>query len=177
MTPQQFADTIAPNVITDCINTGVFPSVVIAQAMQESGYGSSYQAQHYKNIFGHTASASYSGPKKQTVPGGMFWRVYNSIADSISAHISILKKPVYRLAGAFKATTPFEQAAALQKAGYDAGADRDKYAQKLSSIIKKYGLQKYDQQLIGMERKKNDNNLAYSEQDGLTRTLHNIFNS
>ncbi|QKJ28426.1 glucosaminidase domain-containing protein [Mucilaginibacter mali] len=177
MTPQQFAQSIAPTVIADCLNTGVFPSVVIAQGIQESGSGSSPLATRFKNLFGHMASATWKGLTAQLVPGGKEWRVYNSIADSIAAHIQVLKQTKYRLAGAFAAKTPADQAQALQNAGYNKGADRDQYAAKLTRIIKLYGLEKYDAQMIAMERQKNENNLAYSEQDTITRHIHNLINS
>lgn len=92
-TPQNFATRIAPDVIYNCINTGVFPSVVIAQAILESGSGTSKQAQNMNNLFGHAASALWTGKKARTVPNGHFWRVYDSVSQCIAAHINILKKP------------------------------------------------------------------------------------
>ena len=68
------------------------------------------------NIFGHAASALYPGKKGQTVPGGKWWRAYNSIADAIAAHIGILQRPLYKLAGVLNAKTPYSQARALQLA-------------------------------------------------------------
>ncbi|MBD1364375.1 glucosaminidase domain-containing protein [Mucilaginibacter sp. ZT4R22] len=172
-----FAEEIAPGVITSCLNTGVFPSLVIAQAIQESGSGQSKQAKLFTNFFGHMASKEWKdmGKAGQTVKGGRFWRIYNSVEDCITGHINILKKPLYRLKGVFKARTPFEQALAIQKAGYNTGPDRNEYALKLSKIIKGLDLQKYDREMISLERRKNTNGLAYSEQPAVTLTLQNIF--
>jgi len=172
---KSFAEQIAPEVITACSNTGVFPSVVIAQAIQESAAGQSKQAQKFKNLFGHMASKSWAGLKGQTVKGGKFWRIYSTISDSIASHITVLKRPLYRLKGVFTAKTPYEQALALQKAGYNAGPDREEYALKLAKIIKAYDLQKYDAQMQNLERRANENNLAYAEQSTVTRTLRNLF--
>lgn len=172
--PAVFASQIAPDVISNCINTGVFPSVVIAQAIEESGSGSSKQAQQMNNLFGHMASASWTGRKARTVPGGHFWRVYDSIAQCVSAHINILKKSAYRLAGVITANTPFQQALALQTAGYNTGADRNRYAAKLDSIIKTLGLQQYDQQMFSLERQKNSNRLAFHEQAPVTKFIHTL---
>jgi flagellum-specific peptidoglycan hydrolase FlgJ len=171
---QTFAEEIAPGVITSCLNTGVFPSLVIAQAIQESGSGQSKQAKLFINFFGHMASKSWPGQRGQTVKGGKFWRIYNSVEDCITGHINILKRPLYRLQGVFKARTPFEQALALQKAGYNTGPDRNEYALKLSKIIKSLDLQKYDREMLSLERRKNTNGLAYSEQPAITIALQNL---
>lgn len=172
-TPAGFAASIATDAINTCVNTGVFPSVVIGQAIEESGSGSSKLAQLYKNLFGHTASSTWLGKKAQTVPGGKFWRVYDSIEQAIAAHVSILRHPIYRMAGVITAKTPYEQALALQKAGYNTGPDRAQYALKLTKIITGLNLQQYDDMMIKLERKKN-NGLAYHEMDPLTRTIKNL---
>ncbi|MGZ3983425.1 MAG: glycoside hydrolase family 73 protein [Mucilaginibacter sp.] len=168
--PQAFAQTIAADAVHSCVNTGVFPSVVIAQAIEESGSGSSKLAK-YNNLFGHKAGRTWLGRKIQMVAGGSFWRVYDSIAQAITAHTRILKNK----AGVIKASTPFAQALALQKAGYNTGPDREQYAQKLARIIKSYNLQQYDTQLINIEKSINKNGLAFHQQSSLTKTLHQIF--
>ena len=171
---KQFAQSIAPSAIQACVNTGIFPSVVIAQGILESDSGRSPVARMFNNIFGHIASDSWAGKVGQIVKGGKLWRVYDTILDSIKAHIEVLKHPKYRLHGTTAVKTPFEQAQALQDAGYDAGPDRNKYAQKISAIIRAYNLQAYDQQLFAIERQKNTNGLAYSQQSFLTRNIHNL---
>lgn len=175
MSVQSFIQQIAPTAVDACINTGVFPSVVIGQAIQESGAGNAPIARKFNNLFGHVASASWDGKTGRTTPHGKLWRWYDSVADAISEHIDVLKKPLYRLAGAFKAKSPYEQLLAIQKAGYNAGPDRDQYAIKIAKIIKQYHLEQYDAQMIAKERMQNSDNLAYSERDGFTRTMQNIF--
>lgn len=169
-----FVQNIAPAVVASCVNTGVFASVVIAQAIEESAAGRSPQAVKGNNLFGHKASSTWAGKTMQTVAGGALWRVYGSVSDSINAHIGILKRMSAKLAGAFKVKTPYEQTAALQKSGYDAGPDRAQYAQKLNTIISALNLQQYDQQQFALERQKNPNKLAYKDQPALTLALHNI---
>lgn len=171
--PAAFALSIAPDVITNCVNTGIFPSVVIAQAIEESGSGTSKLA-GYNNLFGHAASSSWLGKVIQTVKGGRFWRVYDSIAQCVAAHIRILKKPLYLVHGILTAKTPYAQALALQHAGYNTGPDREQYALKLAKIIKGLGLEQYDKQLIAIERKKNKNGLAFHEQSPVIQTIKNL---
>lgn len=172
--PSPFAGSIAPDVISNCVNTGIFPSVVIAQAIQESGSGSSVIARRFNNLFGHIASLRWGGKVGQTLKGGKKWRWYDSIAQCVQAHVGILRRPVYKMAGVITATTPFEQALALQIGGYDTGPDRAQYADKLGRIIRQNNLQQYDQQLFAIERKMNKNRLAFHEQGGLTKILHTI---
>jgi flagellum-specific peptidoglycan hydrolase FlgJ len=152
--PQAFAARIATDAIQACLNTGVWPSVVLAQAIEESGSGGSKLAA-YNNLFGHMASATWFGQRIQLVPNGKFWRVYSSIAACISAHISILKRPRYFMAGVTQAKTPEAQAAALQSAGYNEGPDRAQYAAKLITIIRQLDLKQYDAMMENLERKKN----------------------
>lgn len=173
--PQVFAQQIAGDVIANCVNTGIFPSVVIAQGIEESASGTSKQAQFFHNLFGHMASALWPGKSGRTVPNGKLWRVYDSVAQCIGAHINILKKPAYRLAGVITAKTPFAQALALQNAGYNKGKDRAQYAAKLNKIITGLGLQKYDQQLFAIERRQNTNHLAFHEQSQAIKIAHTIF--
>jgi len=173
MSVVSFIGQIAPAAVTDCVNTGVFPSVLIAQAIKEGASGTSKLARMFNNLFGHIASSSWSGKVGQTVKGGKLWRWYNSWSDSIEAHVQVLRGGRYRIAGVLAAKTPFEQAIALQKAGYNAGPDKNAYAASLAQIIKQYNLQQYDNQMMAIERQRNPDGLAYSEKSATTREIHN----
>lgn len=173
--PRDFAARIAPQVITQCANTGLFPSVVIAQAIQESGSGQSAAAVRFNNIFGHMASLLYPGRKAQLVKGGHWWRVYDSISDAITAHIGILKKPLYKLAGVLSARTPYDQALKLQMAGYNDGPDRAQYAAKLDHIIRSANLQQYDAAMFAIEKKINPSGLAFHQQPVGIKLIKNLF--
>lgn len=140
MTADQYAAKIAPQAIKACVNTGIFPSVVIAQAMLEGGNGSDYKAAHFNNPFGHMAYGNWSGKKIRRSKTGPWWRVYDSMKEAFSHHIDILKAARYKAKGVLLAKNPFEQLLAIQKGGYNAGPDRNVYAQKLSKIIRDRGL-------------------------------------
>jgi flagellum-specific peptidoglycan hydrolase FlgJ len=161
-TRQAFIIKVAGDAVPACVNTGIWPSVVISQAIQESDSGTSKLAA-FNNIFGHMASATWFGQTVQLVTGGKLWRSYASMIDAIKAHINILHHPKYIAAGVISAKTPFSQAAALQKAGYDAGPDRAQYAGILAGIIKQYNLQQYDDAMEAIERKKNASGLAFHQ--------------
>lgn len=171
--PADFAGRIAPAVIQQCINTGVFPSVVIAQAIQESGSGTSKLAQLANNLFGHMASTLYPGKKIQLVHDGKLWRAYNSVLDCIGDHIGILKHAKYQVAGVIRAKTPYQQAQALQSAGYDTGPDEPQYAAKLTRLITMLNLQQYDKQMQAAERKRNKG-LTYHELPAINKVIKNL---
>ncbi|MBK0383527.1 glucosaminidase domain-containing protein [Pedobacter sp. SD-b] len=175
-TPGQYASKIASAVIKACLNTGILPSVVIGQAMQESLYGNNYKAYYFNNPFGHMANSNWSGDSVRLGTGkAPYWRAYPTLLDAFKSHVAILQGNKYKIQGVALKKTPIAQLDSLQKAGYNVGPDRNQYAAKINRIINQYQLPGYDKQLLAMERELNDNNLAFHEQDGITQALHSIF--
>ncbi|MBC8051874.1 MAG: glucosaminidase domain-containing protein [Sphingobacteriaceae bacterium] len=176
-TAAQFAAKIAPMAVKNCVNTGILPSVVIGVALKESLYGNDYKAAVYNNPFGHMANSNWDGDgvKKTKNPNAPYWRVYPTLEAGIKAHISNLQQGKYKIKGVALQKTPLTQLQAMQKAGYNVGPDKHEYAGKIAGIIRSRGLEKYDQDLFAYERQINNNSLAFHEQDGITKTLHNIF--
>ena len=132
---------------------GLFPSLTIAQSAQESGWGlTSGLATKGNAAFGIKADKSWTGKvyngktfeygangKYNTTAG---FRAYNSIDESIIDRANFLKKNSrYTKAGVFSASTPAEQARALQKAGY---ATDPNYASTLNKIISSAKLTRFD---------------------------------
>lgn len=132
-------------------DTGIFPATVLAAAVLESsgkvnGYyepGQSLLAKNANNYFGIKAGPGWSGPVINLQTGeylnGQYvtvtgtFRKYSSPAASFADYINFLKvNPRYKAAGVFSATSPHEQAQALQRAGY---ATDPQYANKLISLI------------------------------------------
>ncbi|MCX6265877.1 MAG: glucosaminidase domain-containing protein [Bacteroidetes bacterium] len=128
--------------------TPLFPSIKAAQAALETGYGKSTIG---NNLFGIKAAGAHSpywqgkaqAAKTTEVLNGkagtynLEFRAYNSTADSIKDHsYFLLQNPRYKKAGVFTATTPEQQARALQAAGYATDPAYD--------IITKYGLKSLD---------------------------------
>lgn len=131
---------------------GLFPSITIAQAIHESGWGKSGLAANYNNLFGVKADSSWTGkvvelPTQEEVQGGMItimakWRVYDSWNHSVEDRIKfLLENSNYRNNGVFDAKNYVEQAEALQRAGY---ATDTSYAAKLIETIQTYSLYVYD---------------------------------
>lgn len=138
--------------------TELFPSVVLAQAILESGLfttsGPSGLAVKYNNFFGIKASKSWTGKvtpgldteeddgsgKKQTIKAGFRW--YDSLIDSVKDHNNMFQtdfsKSFYK--HVLNATTPTIQTQALQ----GTYATDTAYASKLNAIITRYNLTQYD---------------------------------
>lgn len=127
----------------------LFPSVVLAQGILESGNGNSGLTTKYKNHFGIKAHGKrgtlmktfefIDGNKKQVDSS---FRVYKSSIGSYADHKAFLyENPRYKKNGVFSATTPEEQAGALKAAGYATAPD---YKEKLIRLIENNNLKKFD---------------------------------
>ena len=76
--------------------TGIFPSITLAQAILESGWGRSGLAIKANNLFGIKADSGWKGkvlemPTQEHVNGGIItiiarWRVYESWNESVIDH-------------------------------------------------------------------------------------------
>lgn len=138
-------------VFCDC--RGVNPSVVIAQAILESGYGTS-KLSKYNNIFGlnnyndgYLVNAGYVLIEVPQEKNGILYYNYEKMAtfDNLMDCIKSLKKwytrPKYieplREAG----NDSTKQIAAIKNCGY---ATDSKYVDKIVDIIKRYNLTQYD---------------------------------
>ena len=151
MTPVEFIEKFGKYFVEATEGTTIFPSVKAAQCVQETGWG---QHSIGNNIFGIKADGQYSkywkGASTKAVSPEVnngvtsseksSFRVYNSPEDSIRDHTEFLKQNA-RYDAVFNATTPEEQAQAIQAAGY---ATDPNYAANLISIINKNDFKKLD---------------------------------
>lgn len=135
---------------------GVPPSVTVAQAILESGWGKSELARESKNYFGMKCKDGNYGPfavdcvkvttqecdkKGKCFDTKAWFRVYDSRADSFSDHGSWLASNA-RYAPAFDHTDDADKfIAAVHKAGYATDPD---YSDKLVSIMKKWDLYRFN---------------------------------
>lgn len=129
-------------------NTGLFPSVMLAQAIVESSNGNSILASKYKNHFGIKANSAWKGQSvnlgtREVISGNSVnvndnFRVYNTVEESYRDRVQFLKENQrYTTAGVFTAQTPLEQLQALQRAGY---ATDPNYATILNSVLERENL-------------------------------------
>ena len=149
-----FVEKIAPMVQeVFCDSRGVNPSVVIAQAILESGYGTS-KLSKYNNIFGlnnyndgYLVNAGYVLIEVPQEKNGKLYYNYEKMAtfDNLMDCIKSLKKwytrtkyiESLRVAG----NDSTKQIAAIKNCGY---ATDSKYVDKIVDIIKRYNLKQYD---------------------------------
>lgn len=157
MTPSEFLSKYGDIFVIACQGTGLFPSVKLAQAALETGWGKSVVG---NNLFGIKASGEkspyWNGDTVTAttseyrngayVPSVAQFRRYASLGDSIKDHTYFLQQNRrYKNAGVFSASNPEEQAQALQRAGY---ATDSLYASKLINIINSHNLKQYDKKKI-----------------------------
>ncbi len=152
MKPADFANKYGDAFAVACLGTGIFPSVKLAQAALETGWGDYVVG---NNLFGIKASGKHTpywsgeyvtAGTKEYQNGGYVsqnsnFRKYASVGDSVKDHTYFLQNNG-RYANVFNAKTPEEQARALQAAGY---ATAPKYAEKLISIINTNNLKRFDE--------------------------------
>lgn len=147
-----FINTFSDIVRESSRDTGLFPSVFMAQAILESGNGNSSLSKKAYNFFGIKADKSWDGeiytvPTKEYVNGKEVtvtanFRKYSAPLFSFLDRVQFLiDNPRYKNNGVFSAKTPEEQAQALQRAGY---ATDPNYANLLIKLINQNNLKKLD---------------------------------
>ncbi len=146
LSQQEFIDSIKDGAIECYKKYHVLPSLTIAQAILESGWGKSAIG---NNLFGIKAGSNWTG-KTKTVrtseygSGGYYhindtFRDYDSIDDSIEDHAKLLTNSRY---DSVRAATNYKTACQeVQKDGY---ATSPTYANSLIKLIEQYNLDQWD---------------------------------
>ena len=94
----RFLTSLSPMVLTASRQHGVLPSITLAQAVLESGWGRSQLTRDYHNLFGVKAGsssqrirmASREHMRGRLRPSHQIFRRYESKAESIAAHAALL---------------------------------------------------------------------------------------
>ena len=129
----------------------VLPSVCIAQAALETGWGTSLLMTRAKAYFGIKATKSWKGKvystrTRECYDGKNFvnitdcFRAYDSLADSVADYYDLICNNK-RYAGAVNNGNYVSAITAIKNGGY---ATDPNYVKNVCSIIKKYNLTKYD---------------------------------
>ena len=169
--PQTFINNVAQHAKAVADANDLYASVMIAQAIIESGWGRSTlsQAPNY-NLFG--IKGSYQGQtvymstleylNGQWVTKNEPFRKYPSFAESFADNAATLRNVsfqngVYYYSGAWKSnTTSYRDATAWLTGRY---ATDPGYAGKLNSTIEAYQLTRFDSPTTGNNGNQNNNNL------------------
>lgn len=152
---EKFISDYSDIVIKATIGTNLLPSVKMAQACLETGYGQ-YTIASAKNLYGIKARGKHTpfwtgdfvnAETTELITGRGYvkvradFRKYKSYTDSVRDHSYFLQQ-YDRYKPVLAAKTAEEQARELQKAGYATAHD---YADKLIFIINKYNLKALDE--------------------------------
>lgn len=153
MEKSEFIPTIAPIVVTENNKRGkpLYPSVVIAQAICESGWGQSQIMMKANAIFGIKATSSWKGKiynanTQECYDGSTYtnitacFRAYNNLAESISDYFDLITG-LDRYKKAIHTSSPLECITAIKNGGY---ATSPTYINTIMSIINSNNLTKYD---------------------------------
>ena len=153
MKKSEFIPTIAPLVQAENKKRGfpLFSSVVIAQAICESGWGQSKIMMKANAIFGIKATSNWKGKvynaNTQECYDGVNYtninacfRAYDNLQESISDYFDLITK-LERYRKATVAETPLECITAIKNGGY---ATSPTYINTIMSIINSNNLTKYD---------------------------------
>jgi flagellum-specific peptidoglycan hydrolase FlgJ len=147
-----YIDKVKDVAIKSVSGTGLFASLMIAQACLEGANGASFLARVHNNHFGIKSNPAWKGgtvslPTSEVVDGKTIqttavFRSYATLEDGFNDRNHFLTvNHIYRDSGVFSATTPEDQAKALVRAGY---ATDPAYAVKLSQLIMQFNLKQYD---------------------------------
>ena len=169
MTKSEFIPTIAPLVVAENNKRGnpLFSSVVIAQAICESGWGQSKIMMKANAIFGIKATSSWKGKvynanTQECYDGSTYtnitacFRAYNSLAESISDYFDLITK-AERYRKACVSNSPLECITAIKNGGY---ATSPTYINTIMSIINSNNLTKYDNVENSVDNSKSIEELA-----------------
>jgi lysozyme len=155
MTKQtDFINSVKQGAIQGWKDHKILPSLTIAQAILESGWGDSSLAQNAHNLFGIKAiggwnGATYTAPTKEFIQNKWIsinakFRKYNNMNESILDHVAFLvHNPRY--ANLFGVTDFIQETNNIQGDGY---ATDPHYATLLQGIIKQYNLTAIDKEAM-----------------------------
>lgn len=151
LSTSQYIDKIGNDAVKSTKGTNLFPSVLIAQAIIESGNGSSSLAREpYNNHFGIKATSSWKGSRVEMMTSEFIngkwikvkqpFRAYPNTVSSLKDRNKLFNLSRYKKV--LTAITPEEQATEIHKAGY---ATAPTYAASLITIINRYNLKRFDE--------------------------------
>lgn len=150
MIRNEFIETIAPIIKKEATKRGYkICSIIIAQAILESGYGKSLLASKYHNYFGMKCGKYWKGKSvnlntKEEYNGKVVnitdnFRVYDSMDSGVVGYFDFISTSRYKKLK--KAKNHFEYANFIKECGY---ATSSSYVTSLIKLVNLYDLTEYD---------------------------------
>lgn len=157
-----FINSLEDAAISNYEDYGILPSITMAQAILESGWGKSELAKDYNNLFGIKADSRWDGTIATIVTTENYddvieanFRKYDNIDESIEDYGKFLKENSrYEESGFFEGKNYKSQAQALENAGYSTAKNENGeliYGDKLINVIQKYNLMLWDNKVAKKE--------------------------
>ena len=151
----EFLWEIAPAALISAKQNGIYPSVVLAQGILESGWGSSPLAKTHNNLFGMKGKKGFRSVEVNTfesVQGKVvrrkaFFRCFDSWGESIQYHGRLLGSSHYY---AFAKPVAEDAKHYLQLIG-PVYASQPGYAEYVGKIIDTYQLDRWDDILLSLQ--------------------------
>ena len=149
MDKREFINSIKEGALNGYAQYSILPSMTIAQAILESGWGSSQLAERAKNLFGIKAFSNWRGERitlkaaewyndqKQIINAD--FRAYGSFNESIEDHSKLLSNARYK--SARECSEYREACRKIYECGY---ATDPVYSEKLIKIIEENRLYEFD---------------------------------
>ena len=150
-TYQQYVDQYKDAAIEQMHRYKIPASITLAQALLESGAGTSYLAKTANNHFGIKVGMGWNGPYvvRDDDRKGEHFRKYKNAAESYEDHSQFLLKDRYKRLFDLNPLDYKAWARGLKACGYTTSPT---YADRLISIIETYELDDYDEDRIGMRK-------------------------
>lgn len=154
---KQFVEQIGESARELGLKNGVFASVMIAQAILESGSGSSgLSIAPYYNLFGIKGAGISLPTLEDNGQGNMYsiqeaFRIYPSYKESLEDYVRLIKNGIAGNSDFYKPVWRSEAKNYLKATQQLMGkyATDTQYNNKLNSLIAVYGLTKYDEPKVG----------------------------
>ena len=144
-----FIKEVAPAALLSAQKNNLFPSIVIAQAILESGWGRSNLARRANNLFGIKTSSggykttTYENENGRRIPSRSRFMIFDNWHNSISYHGVLMgKRKSY--VSAFENSETWLQC--IRKIAPKYASDPH-YAKNISLLIRKYRLDRWDERI------------------------------
>ena len=152
-TYQQYVDKYKDAAIEQMHRYKIPASITLAQALLESGAGTSYLAKNANNHFGIKVGVGWNGPyvTRDDDRKDEKFRKYKNVEESYEDHSQFLLKDRYKRLFDLNPLDYKAWARGLKACGY---ATSPTYASRLITIIETYELDDYDEDRIGLRKRK-----------------------
>lgn len=143
-TIQSFIDFISPKAKVISSKYGMWTSLAIANAIQESTYGNSYNAKNGNNLFGIKAYSDWTGATVGNAPANedngqsIPYRAYTTVEDSIEDFYKLLQADRYT---SIREADNVYDALKFHETGYAGDSTKDI---QLKNYLDSYNLTQYD---------------------------------